>query len=438
MIQQVLRSRNLTRAITQVVGNGGAAGVDKMPVTELRAHFKREGGKLQRSIIQKRYVPQAIRGVRIPKGNGKTRLLGIPSAIDRVLQQAVSQAIQPHFEYEFKEQSFGFRPNKNAQQAVLLAQKHIHEGYKYIVDIDLKDFFDEVDHALLLELIYRKVKCPITLRLIRKWLRAPILIDGKLHKRRKGIPQGSPLSPLLSNILLHELDSYLSEQGWRFVRYADDFSIYARGRDRAETILRKVRLFLENKLHLQINESKSGIRRPSNFTLLGYGFTSAYKKGVEGEYQLVVSEKAWKKLKQSVKECTRKTTPKSFTQRATELKTIQRGWLNYFRLANISGKLQRIDGWLRNRLRYCIWKAWKKPERKRKNLIRLGVAPQMAYAWSRTRKGGWAIAQSPILTSTITLARLAKRGYESMEEYYLKICPRFNEPLYTRPVHTVV
>ncbi len=431
MINKVLKARNLTRAITQVMANDGAAGIDKMPVGELRAYFKREGASLQRSIIQQQYVPQAIKGVRIPKGNGKTRLLGIPSATDRVLQQAVSQAIMPHFEYEFKEQSFGFRPNKNAQQAILLAQEHIHAGYKYIVDVDLKDFFDEVDHALLLELIYRKVKCPITLRLIRKWLRAPIMIDGKLHKRRKGIPQGSPLSPLLSNILLHELDVYLSAQGWCFVRYADDFSVYARGRDRAETILRKVRRFLTEKLHLQVNEQKSGIRRPSNFTLLGYGFTSAYKKGVEGEYQLIVSEKAWTKLKQSVKECTRKTTPMTFTERVAKLKTIQRGWLNYFRMANIAGKLQRIDGWLRNRLRYCIWKAWKKPERKRKNLIRLGVAPQTAYAWSRTRKGGWAITQSPILTSTITLARLAKRGYESLEEHYLKNCPRFNEPLYT-------
>jgi group II intron reverse transcriptase/maturase len=393
MINKVLKARNLTRAITQVMANDGAAGIDKMPVGELRAYFKREGASLQRSIIQQQYVPQAIKGVRIPKGNGKTRLLGIPSVTDRVLQQAVSQAIMPHFEYEFKEQSFGFRPNKNAQQAVLLAQEHIHAGYKYIVEVDLKDFFDEVDHALLLELIYRKVKCPITLRLMRKWLRAPIMIDGKLHKRRKGIPQGSPLSPLLSNILLHELDCYLSAQGWRFVRYADDFSVYARGRDRAETILRKVRRFLTEKLHLQVNEQKSGIRRPSNFTLLGYGFTSAYKKGVEGEYQLIVSEKAWTKLKQSVKECTRKTTPMSFTERVAKLKTIQRGWLNYFRMANIAGKLQRIDGWLRNRLRYCIWKAWKKPERKRKNLIRLGVAPPMAYAWSRTRKGGWAIAQ---------------------------------------------
>jgi group II intron reverse transcriptase/maturase len=237
MINKVLKARNLTRAMTQVMANDGAAGIDKMPVGELRAYFKREGASLQRSIIQQQYVPQAIKGVRIPKGNGKTRLLGIPSVTDRVLQQAVSQAIMPHFEYEFKAQSFGFRPNKNAQQAVLLAQEHIHAGYKYIVDVDLKDFFDEVDHALLLELIYRKVKCPITLRLMRKWLRAPMLIDGKLHKRRKGIPQGSPLSPLLSNILLHELDCYLSAQGWRFVRYADDFSVYARGRDRAETIL---------------------------------------------------------------------------------------------------------------------------------------------------------------------------------------------------------
>lgn len=438
MIKAVLQWRNMERAIRQTIANKGASGIDGMEVGELQTYFAKHKSELYLSIINCKYVPQGIRGVSIPKGGGKTRMLGIPTVIDRVLQQAVSQSIQARFEYEFKEWTYGYRPNKSAQQAVLQAQKNINEGYKHIVDIDLKSFFDEVNHTILLELIYRKVKCPITLRLIRKWLRSPIMISGKLQKRRKGIPQGSPLSPLLSNIMLHELDEYLVKAGHRYVRYADDFSIYTKGKQRAQEIGNKVYLFLKNKLQLPINRTKSGIRRPSSFTLLGYGFTSAYKKGVKGEYQLVVSEKSWRKLKASLKEETRKTKPKATGERIKQLKSIQRGWLNYFRLANILGKLQSIDGWLRNRLRYCIWHNWKKTERKRKNLIRLGVPPNKAYQWSRTRKGGWAIAQSPILSTTITLKRLAKRGYESLESHYLKISPMFSEPLYTRPVRTVV
>jgi group II intron reverse transcriptase/maturase len=337
----------------------------------------------------------------------------------------------PLFEVDFHENSYGFRPQKNAQQAVHQAQKFIEEGYKKIVEIDLKSFFDEVDHRLLLQLIYRKVKCKTTLRLIRIWLRAPILINGKLTKRRKGIPQGSPLSPLLSNILLHELDQFLASKGQKFVRYADDFSIYTKGKIRARDIGNQVYLFLKNKLKLPINREKSGIRTPSTFQILGHGFTSSFEKGAKGKFQVIVADKSWKKLKASIKEITRKTTPKTFTQRLHELKLVQRGWLNYFRYANIGSKLNKLDGWIRNRLRYCIWTDWKKPERKRKNLIRLGVPQGKAYAFSRTRKGGWAVAQSPILGTTITLKRLRKRGYESMRDWYEKVNPQtplFNEP----------
>jgi len=355
-----------------------------------------------------------------------------------MLQQAVAQVLAIKFEVEFEDQSYGFRPNRNAHQAVLKAQEYINSGYQHIVDIDLKTFFDEVDHCILLQILYRKIKCPITLRLIRKWLRAPIQINGKLVKRRKGVPQGSPLSPLLSNIMLNELDKEMEKQGLRYVRYADDFSIYTKSNSKARKVGNEIYLFLKNKLKLPINREKSGIRKPVNFTILGFGFVPTYVKGEKGKYQLVVSEKGWKTLKQKIKVITRKTTPATFDERIQKLKELQRGWLGYYRMASIQGKLRDTDSWIRNRLRYCIWHDWKKPERKRKNLIRLGVDQNHAYAWSRTRMGGWAVAQSPILVTTITLNRLEKRGYEAMLNLYMKIAPHLNEPLYTRPVRTVV
>ena len=432
MIEQIIHPKNMHRASIHVVQNAGSAGVDGMTVNELKQYAQQHRTAIATRIINGNYLPQAIKGVAIPKSNGKTRLLGIPTVIDRWLQQSVAQVIAPRFEKEFTAHSYGFRPNKNAHECIQQSQKYIHEGYQHIVDIDLKNFFDEVDHSVVLQLLYRKVKCPLTLRLIRKWLRAPIIINGKLTKRRKGVPQGSPLSPLLSNIMLHELDSYLEYNGHKYVRYADDFSIYCKSKSKAQETGNKVYLFLKNKLKLSINREKSGIRKPVQFHILGHKYVPTYEKGAKGKYQMVVAERGWKKLKETLKEVTKKTAPRSLEERITQLKTVQRGWINYFRMASMQAKLKEVDSWVRNRLRYCIWHDWKKPERKRKNLMRLGVDPQHAYAFSRTRKGGWAVAQSPILTTTITLKRLQQRGYESLLDYYYKVSPQFSEPLIAR------
>ena len=433
MIEQILRRANLLRAMHKVQKNHGSAGFDHMPVIKLTELMSIDKEELTEKVRSGKYLPQPILGVEIPKGNGKMRLLGIPTVTDRMLQQAVLQTMNARFEFEFSEFSFGFGPNKNLHKAVLKAQGYINEGYQYIVDIDLKTFFDQVNHCHLLQLLYRKIKCRDTLRLIRKWLRSPIQLKGKLVKRRKGVPQGSPLSPLLSNIILHELDRELERQGLRFVRYADDFSIYTKTKAIARNVGNAIFKFLKKKLKLTINRDKSGIRRPVHFTCLGYGFVPTYVKGEKGKYQLVVSEKSWNKLKQKLKTITRKTTPMSFDRRIEKLNEVQRGWINAFRMASIQNKLTELDGWLRNRLRYCIWHHWKKPERKRKNLIRLGIELGQAYAWSRSRLGGWAIAQSPILGTTITIDKLKKRGYVSLLEIYKKISPQLNEPLYTRP-----
>ena len=423
MIEQVIHLRNMQQACIHVMRNKGSAGVDRMSVNALKDFVRTNSVRIAQALKQGDYRAQPILGVAIPKSNGKMRLLGIPTVTDRWLQQCVTQAITPKFEVDFKPHSYGFRPGKNAHHCVIQAQQYINAGFSHIVDIDLKSFFDEVDHCILLQLLYRKVKCKATLQLIRKWLRAPIMIEGKLVKRRKGVPQGSPLSPLLSNIMLHELDRQLEKRGCKYVRYADDFSIYCKKKTEARKMGNEVFLFLKDKLKLPINREKSGIRRPVNFKLLGYEFVPTYEKGTKGQYQLVVSENGWKELKAKIRTITRKTAPLSLAERTRQLKEIGRGWVNYFRLASLVGKLGTVDSWVRNRLRYCILKDWKKPERKRRNLMRLGVDYHHAFAWSRTRKGGWAIAQSPILTTTITLDRLAKRGYESLLDYYLKVRP---------------
>lgn len=422
-IDKVLSARNLTDACKEVVGNKGAGGVDKMSVKELKGYLDENRNDLSEQIRHGNYIPQPIRGKEIPKRNRKKRLLGIPTVIDRMLQQAVNRVIMPQFEYMFSNYSFGFRPKRNTLQAVIKSMDYINSGYQHIVDIDLKGFFDEVDHCLLMNLLYHKVKCPTTLQLIRRWLRAPIWIKGKLVKRRKGVPQGSPISPLLSNIILHEMDMEMERQGLRFVRYADDFSIYCKTRNEARKIGNAIYVFLRDKLKLPINREKSGIRRPVNFKTLGYGFVPTYQKGKKGKYQLIVDSTRWKSFKAKLKDVTRKTNPMSFKERVQKIKQIQRGWINNFRLANIQGKLLELDGWLRNRLRYCIWHHWKKRVRKRKNLIRLGVNPKDAYRWSSSRLGGWAIAQSPILNTTITIDRLVKRGYEPLITWYKKVAP---------------
>lgn len=424
MIEKILQPKNLYKAYRKVVSNKGSSGVDGMSVYKLASYRDKNGIRLITSIVNRKYVPNSIRGVSLPKSNGKTRLLGIPTVVDRWLQQAVSQQLASKFELGFEDQSFGFRPKRNIHKAVRQSLKYINDGYQDIVDIDLRSFFDEVQHYKLLQLIYNKVNCPTTLWLVRKWLRVPIQINGRLHKRRKGVPQGSPLSPLLSNILLDELDKHLQGKGLRFVRYADDFSIYAKSKAEARELGNEIYLFLKDKLDLPINREKSGIRRPSNFELLGHGFVPTYKKGEQGKYQLVVKKSSWSNLKRKLKGITKKTKPYSFIERLRKLAEVWKGWVNNYRLASVQAKLKSLDEWLRNRLRYCIWHDWKKPERKKKNLIRLGVKQGQAYAWSRTNMGGWAVAQSPIIVTTITLSRLRRKGYESMLSYYLKTQPQ--------------
>ena len=301
VIAKILEPRNLYKAYRKVLANNGSSGIDRMEVTDLREYLSTHQTRLVREILEGNYVPQAIKGVEIPKRDGKVRLLGIPTVLDRWLQQAVSQHLMRRFELEFSENSYGFRPKKNLHQGLQKSQRYINEGYQDIVDIDLKGFFDEVSHYKLLQLIYDKVKCGTTLRLIRKWLSAPILKGGRLHKRRKGLPQGSPLSPLLSNIMLDQLDKYLESSGLLFMLYADDFSIYCRSKEEARGVGNEMYVYLRDKLCLPINREKSGIRRPTTFEVLGHSFVPIYQRGIKGKYQLVASKRGWSTLKRKLK-----------------------------------------------------------------------------------------------------------------------------------------
>lgn len=421
LLERILSRSNLARAYDQVLRNRGSSGVDGVEVYDLANYLHDNWLRIKARIETGTYHPQAVLGVEIPKPNGGTRLLGIPTVIDRLIQQAIHQVLSPLWENDFSAHSYGFRPGRNAQQAVLQAQTYINEGCQDIIDLDLKSFFDEVNHDILMSLLRQKVKDVRLLKLIRRYLQAGLLLGGVMTPRPKGTPQGGPLSPLLSNILLNELDQELLHRSLRFVRYADDCSIFLRSLRSARRVKESITRFIEGKLRLKVNEEKTGIRRPVRFELLGYGFVPTYRKGERGKYNLRVSPKVFKRLKLKIKVITRKTSPMSFGERIDRLNKLVRGWVNYFKLANTWRKLKELDSWVRNRLRYCIWKQWKKPDRRRRAFIQLGIPPNQAYAWSRSRMSGWAIACSPIMRTTVTVERLQKRGYLSFTDYYLKI-----------------
>jgi group II intron reverse transcriptase/maturase len=413
LLTQILDYSNVNKAYRQVTSNRGSAGVDKVSTKELSKYMQENWSRITQEISNGTYKPKAVLGVEIPKSNGGKRLLGIPTVIDRLIQQSIHQVLYPMYDIEFSEYSYGFRIGRSAHQAIAQAQRYINQGYQDIIDFDLKSFFDIVNHDYLMSLLNRKIKDRLLLKLIRRYLQSGILLDGLVQQRSQGTPQGSPLSPLLSNIILNELDKELEKRGLRFVRYADDFSIFVKSKRAAVRVRRGITNFVETKLHLKINEEKSQICRPIQYFILGYGFVPTYKKGEKGKYNLRVNPKSFKRLKQKIKEITRKTLPTPFTERLTKLKQVTRGWINYYRFANIVGKLRDLDTWVRSRLRYCIWKHWKKPNKRMRSFIRLGVPQGQAYAWSRSRMGGWAIAQSPIMKTTVTIKRLQQRGYTS-------------------------
>lgn len=343
--------------------------------------------------------------------------------IDRTIQQAIHQVLSPKYEQEFSAFSYGFRPNKSARQAVHQALAFINEGYCDIIDLDLKNFFDLVNHDFLMSILYRNIKDERLLRLIRKILKSGMMLGGITSTRTEGTPQGSPLSPLLSNILLNELDKELSRKGLRFIRYADDCSIFLKSKTAAKRELTEITNFIEHKLHLKVNPEKTKIVRPVNYCVLGFNFISTYESGHQGKYRLRVCPKAFKELKYKIKTITRKTDPAPIREKTARLNHLMKGWVNYFKDAYMYEKLNGLDTWIRSRIRYCIWKHWKKPDKRMRAYIRMGIPQRTAYAWSRSRMGGWAVALSPMMRTTVTLDRLRRIGYCSFAGYYHKISP---------------
>jgi len=406
LLEKILSRDNMNAAYKQVVRNKGSHGIDGMKVDELLPYLKKNGNNLIEELKAGTYRPKPVRRVEIPKPDGGVRLLGIPTVVDRMIQQAIAQILTPIFAPEFSENSFGFRPGRSAHQAIKRAQGYINEGYNWVVDIDLAKYFDTVNHDKLMALVARKIKDKRVLKLIRGYLKSGVMINGVAIETEEGCPQGGPLSPLLSNIMLNELDKELEKRGHKFCRYADDCNIYVRSRKAAERTMQSVTKFLEGKLKLRVNREKSAVDRPWKRKFLGFSFY----RGKEG-IRIRVHKKSIERVKEKIRQITSRSNGMSMDARLLKLKQLIKGWVNYFRIADMKSLARTLDEWTRRRLRMCIWKQWKKVRTRSQNLMKLGLDRQKAWEFANTRKGYWRTAKSPILSQTITNERLQKRGY---------------------------
>ena len=416
LLELILRKDNLNKAYKQVKRNKGKGGIDGMQVDELLP-FLREN---QRSLIQKiregKYKPNPVRRVEIPKETkGEYRQLGIPTVVDRVIQQAIAQELTPIYEEQFSENSFGFRPGRGAHDALRQCQKNVDEGYVYVIDMDLEKFFDTVSQSKLIEVLSRTIKDGRVISLIHKYLNAGVIADGIFERTEVGMPQGGPLSPLLSNVMLNELDKELERRGHRFVRYADDCMILCKSKKSAERTLRNIIPFIEGKLFLKVNRKKTEVAHISKVKYLGYTFYR-YK----GKCRLRVHAKSVVKMKNKIRELTDRNKGISNKKREKEYQEYVRGWVQYYRLADMKGLLKRTDEWARRRIRAVYWKQWKKIKTRYRMLKALGMEHWMAKELAYSRKGYWRMAQ--VLNQIFSKKIIARLGYTSMSNYYLTVC----------------
>jgi RNA-directed DNA polymerase len=392
--ESVFSPANLHRALQRVERNKGAAGVDGMPVTELRGWLRENWPGVRGELDAGTYRPSPVRRVDIPKPDGGKRELGVPTVLDRLIQQAIAQVLVPIFDPQFSEHSFGFRPGRSAHQAVTTARALVLLGYDWVVDVDLERFFDRVQHDALMARVARRVADKRVLRLIRRYVEAGVMVEGVKQPSEEGTPQGSPLSPLLSNIMLDDLDRELEARGHRFVRYADDLRIHVRSERAGQRVLDKVTGFIEKRLKLKVNKDKSSVRHAAQAAMLGFGFL--YTK--DGRVLIRISEKAVKRLRRRIRGLTGRAQRVPMADRILSLNRFIGGWSGYFRLAETPWVFRGLDGWLRRRLRQVRWAEWKSAATRRRNLLALGVTPRFAIPLGGAR-GSWgaALALSPAL-----------------------------------------
>ena len=416
LLEEILTRKNLNEAYKRVYANKGASGVDSVSVEELHEHLRVHKAELLESIRNRTYKPQPVRRVEIPKDNGKMRQLGIPTAVDRVLQQAVSQVLSPIYEQQFSNSSYGFRPGRSCEMAITKSLELMNDGYDWIVDIDLERFFDTVNHDRLMNILHRTIEDGDVLSLIRKFLTSGVIAEGTFEETTVGTPQGGNLSPLLSNIMLNELDKELESRGLNFVRYADDCNIFVRSEKAAERVMRSITDFIKRKLGLKVNAEKSQIGRPNQIKFLGFG----YIEDKSGKYQAIPHKLSVERLKRKLKALTSRKWGISLDERLKKLKELIMGWVNYFRIAEMKRILEILDSRLRMRIRVVIWKQWKVPKKRYKALRQLGASHRSARI-AYSGKGYQVLCKSPTIHAALTNKRLERRGLVSLASHYAKV-----------------
>ncbi|MDM5229801.1 group II intron reverse transcriptase/maturase [Lysinibacillus pakistanensis] len=412
LMNQILSRENLLLALKRVERNKGSHGVDKMPVKFLRQHVVENWLTIKKQILEGTYQPQPVRRIEIPKPDGGVRLLGIPTVTDRLIQQAIAQVLSNLYDLNFSNHSYGFRPKRSAHDAIREAKGYIKEGYRWVIDMDLEKFFDKVNHDRLMSTLAKKISDKPLLKLIRRYLQSGVMINGVVYDTDEGTPQGGPLSPLLSNIVLDELDKEIEKRGHKFVRYADDCNIYVKTKRAGERVMASIKTFIEKTLRLKVNEKKSAVARPWQRKFLGFSFTS------RKEPQVRIAKESIKRMKNKIRELTARKKPFPMEYRIQQLNQYLIGWCGYFALADTKSVFESLDGWIRRRLRMCLWKNWKKPRTKVRNLIRLGVPDWKAYEWGNTRKSYWRISKSPILHRTLGNSYWSNQGLKSLQARY--------------------
>lgn len=421
LMEAVAGRENMLAALRRVCANKGSAGVDGMSVDELSACLKRHWPRIKVELLEGRYMPSPVLRVEIPKPDGKgVRELGIPTVLDRLIQQALNQVLQPIFDPGFSEYSYGFRPGRSAHDAVLQARKYVSEGRRWVVDMDLEKFFDRVNHDILMSRVARKVKDKRVLRLIRRYLQSGVMIDGLVSQRVEGTPQGGPLSPLLSNILLDDLDKELERRGHAFCRYADDCNIYVRSRRAGERVLESLTSYLHERLKLRVNPEKSAVDRPWKRKFLGYSMT------FHKEPWLKAAPKSVERLKAKLRELFRKGRGRNLQRFILELAPVLRGWMNYYRLSQVKGVFDELDQWIRRKLRGLLWRRWKRSYTRAKNLMRRGLAEERAWRSATNGRGPWWNAGASHMNEAFPIKYFDSLGLVSLLGQLRKLQPQCN------------